>query len=89
MYNKNQWYSYTYIQCEKKLYQEQIFINKFISGTNVTPKFTISQRLMVWFRSSGDRVALTEIKCTKHVAASKLYKKQVKESKFKASKKTC
>ena len=32
---------------------------------------------MVWFCSSGDRVALTEIKCTKHVAASKLYKNKL------------
>ena len=66
---------------------------KITSGTNfgshVTPKSNITQCLMVWFCSSGDRVALTERKCTKHVAASKLYKKQVKESKFKASKKTC
>ena len=32
---------------------------------------------MVWFCSSGDRVALTERKCTKHVAASKLYKNKL------------
>ena len=43
----------------------------------VTFKFTITQYLMVWFRSSGDRVALTEKKCTKHVAASKLCKNKL------------
>ena len=32
---------------------------------------------MVWFRSSGDGVAVTEIKCTKHAAASKLYKNKI------------
>ena len=70
MYNKIQWYSYTYN------------FKKVISGTNfliscVTPKFTITQCLMVWFLSSGDRVAITERKCTKHVAAIKLYKNKL------------
>ena len=32
---------------------------------------------MVWFRSSRDRVVYTERNCTKHVAASKLYKNKL------------
>ena len=32
---------------------------------------------MVWFRSSGDRVVLAGRKCTKHVAASNLYKNEL------------
>ena len=54
---------------------------KITSGTNfeshVTPKSNITQCLMVLFHSSGDRVALTERKCTKHVAASKFYKNKL------------
>ena len=54
---------------------------KVLSETNfrshVTPKSTITQCLMVWFRSSGDRVVLTERKCAKHVVASKLYKSKL------------
>ena len=32
---------------------------------------------MTFFRSSGDRVVLTERKCTRHVAASKLHKNKL------------
>ena len=69
IYNKNQWYSYTYNVAKAK------------SGTNlwshVSIKFTITQCVMVWFRISGDRLALSEKECTKHVAASKLYKNKL------------
>ena len=37
----------------------------------------MTQCLLVWFRSYGDRVVLTERKCTKHVAASKIYKNKL------------
>ena len=32
---------------------------------------------MAWFRSSGDRVVLTERKCPKHAATSKLCKNKL------------
>ena len=32
---------------------------------------------MVWYSSSGNRAALTERKCTKHVVASKRYKNKL------------
>ena len=52
-----------YIQCKRKLYEEQILDLMSLS--------------MVRFRRSGDRVVFTERKCTKHVAASKLYKNKL------------
>ena len=52
-----------------------------VSGTkfwsHVTPKYTITLCLMVWFCSFMDRVVLTEREYTKHVTASKLYKNKL------------
>ena len=65
MYNKNQWYSYT---CNVK---ESYIRNKFLISCHSQVHHHSVFNGMV--RSAGDRVALTDRKCKKHVATSKLY----------------
>ena len=59
-----------YIQCKRKLYHEQIFD---LVSLPISPSLSVS-----WYGFKWDIVVLTERKCKKHVAASKIYNNKLK-----------